>query len=50
MFFCLGDKNYMYIVRLDKKLLLKIGQILCAHKTGFLMPGHNFNAINSVPT
>ena len=43
---CIYGKNYISLLFLSAKLfkfeIQKCGQILCAHKPYFLMPGHNY--------
>ena len=43
---CIGYKNFIDKLCLEEKLgnfkIHKRGQILCAHKPYFLMPGHNY--------
>ena len=43
---CINGGNFIRLLFLSAKLLKfeiqKCGQILCAHKPYFLMPGHNY--------
>ena len=54
---CINGENIIRLLCLTVKLLKfeiqKCGQILCAHKPYFLMPGHNYyfrNSLNSMNT
>ena len=46
---CIHGGNVIKLLFLSAKLLKfkiqKCGQILCAHKPYFLMPGHNYSAL-----
>ena len=48
---CINGENVIRLLFLSAKLLKfeiqKCGQILCAHKPYFLMPGHNYSELNS---
>ena len=53
MKYCINGENLIRLLYLSAKLfkfeIQKCGQILCAHKPYFLMPGHIFAEIFGTP-